>query len=87
MEFKEFSNPEEKDYDINSSFDGINNTMADDNNYSMQLMELIGVLEDIDESYLQENYGISMEEYLNPNAKTIEKVSERINAMHTGMHR
>ena len=45
MEFKEFTNPEGKDYDINSSF----NSSVQINTYSEQLDDLIGILEDITE--------------------------------------
>lgn len=47
MEFREFSNPEERDYDINSSLNDNNystnsqNTL-DSNQYRMQLFDLIG---------------------------------------------
>ena len=81
MEFKEFTNPEEKDYDITSSLNSINNT-ASVNPYSEQLVDLIGILEDVTEEELQKQYGISMNEYFNPTQETINKVSERINERH-----
>ena len=86
MEFREFSNPEGRDYDINSSLNDDNyssnsQSVQDSNQYYMQLFDLIGILEDIEESELIENYGITMQEYLNPTAETIKKVSEKLNSM------
>ena len=81
MRFKEFSNPEEKNYDINSSLNSLNNNSLV-NPYSEQLVDLIGILEDVNEKQLQEQYGIGMEEYLNPTEETINKVSERISRKH-----
>lgn len=75
MEFNEFSNPESKDYDINSSFEETQ-TKTIGNPYIEQLIDLIGILEDINEEELVQNYGISITEYLNPNAKTISKVKD-----------
>ncbi len=74
MEFKEFSNPESKDYDINSNFGEVETNNATRNPYTEQLIDLIGLLEDVTEEELQQNYGISITEYLNPNEKTIAKV-------------
>lgn len=92
MGFREFSNPEEKDYDINSSLNDDNyssNSMRiqEANKYYMQLFELIGILEDFEESELIENYGITMKEYLNPNAETIKKVSQKLNSIQNGRSR
>jgi len=81
MEFKEFTNPEERDYDINSSLSSMDNTSSV-NPYSEQLDDLIGILEDVTEEDLQEQYGISMNEYFNPTEETVNKVSERINRRH-----
>ena len=81
MEFKEFTNPESKDYDINSN-QNHNNIIYNNNPYSEQLINLIGILEDITEEELQEQYGISMNEYLNPTEDTINKVSEKISGRH-----
>lgn len=77
MEFKEFTSPEERDYDINSSLNSFNNSVSV-NHYSEQLIDLIGILEDVSEEELQEQYGISMNEYLHPTEDTINKVTERI---------
>ena len=88
MEFKEFTNPEEKDYDINSSLEGSNTYNSSSfNQYSEELDNLIGILEDVTEEELQEQYGISMNEYLNPNADTITKVTEKLNSLQSGRHR
>ena len=81
MEFKEFTNPEERDYDINSSLNSFNNSVSV-NPYSEQLINLIGILEDISEEELQEQYGISMNEYFHPTQDTINKVTERISGKH-----
>ena len=92
MKFREFSNPEERDYDINSSLNDDNYSsnsqiVQDSNQYYMQLFDLIGILEDIEESELIENYGITIQEYLNPTAETIKKVSEKLNSMQNGRSR
>lgn len=78
MEFKEFSNPEERDYDINSSNYTQDRISSSNNNYSYQLAELIGILEDVTEEELQSQYGISLNEYFKPNAETIAKVTQNI---------
>ena len=82
MEFKEFANPEERDYDINSSLNSSNDNIQSVNPYIERLVDLIGILEDVSEDELQDQYGISMEEYLTPTQETINKVSERINGRH-----
>ena len=81
MEFKEFTSPEERDYDINSNLNSFNNSVSV-NHYSEQLIDLIGILEDVSEEELQEQYGISMNEYLHPTEDTINKVTERISRKH-----
>ena len=85
MEFREFSNPEERDYDISSSLnDNYSSNLQgvqDNNKNYMQLFDLIGILEDFEESELIDNYGITMQEYLHPTAETIKKVSEKLNSM------
>ncbi len=84
MEFKEFTNPEENDYDIKSSLDGLDsfNNITSVNPYTMQLIDLIGILEDVTEQDLQEQYGISMNEYLHPTKETIDKVTEKVSRIH-----
>ena len=66
-EFSEFPSIG-KDYDITSSLKESSNG----NPYSSQLVDLVGFLEDGE--WLA--YGISDEEYLNPNEKTIIKVKK-----------
>ena len=87
MEFKEYNNPENKDYDITSSLNYNKNTGNNINPYSEQLINLVGILEDVNEEELQEQYGISVNEYFNPNAEVIEKVTERLNNLELGRHR
>ena len=88
MEFKEFGNPESNDYDITSSLkSNSNNNNKSYNPYIEQLIDIIGILEDVTEEELQEEYGISMNEYLNPTAYTIRKVEQRVNNHTSGMHR
>lgn len=80
MIFKEFRNPEERDYDINSSLNNNKSfSNSPSNQYSYQLAELIGLLEDVSEEELQELYGISMKEYFKPTAETIKKVTQKLN--------
>ena len=75
MTFKEFSNPEEQDYDITSSLnDEDNNVNYNSNSYADELADLIGILEDVTEDSLIENYGITLQEYFHPNLEVINKV-------------
>ncbi len=78
MEFKEFNNPLEKDYDIKGSLDE-NYGVVEPNAYAEQLVDLVGILEDVSEEDLIKNYGITLEEYLNPNEEVIYKVKEALN--------
>lgn len=72
MVFREFRNPEERDYDLKTSF---NNAVEDENNkYINELTNLIGILEDIDEDELFNKYGITLHEYFYPNQDVIDKV-------------
>lgn len=88
MEFKEYNNPERKDYDISSSLNSLqSNNESLQNKYSFQLAELIGILDDVTEEELQECYGISMDEYYNPNAETIAKVTQRLDNEQNSKHR
>ena len=81
MEFKEFTNPEEKDYDINISLNSYKDNSSV-NPYTNQLIDLIGILEDISEEELYEKYGISIDEYLHPTEDTINKVTRKISRKH-----
>ena len=88
MEFREFTNPEERNYDVYShSTNNATYSKKTSNIYTEQLIDLIGFLEDVTEEDLQEQYGISMAEYLNPNAETIAKVTQKLNEFESGMHR
>lgn len=87
MEFREFKNPEERDYDISSSFDTNYSSDSVSNQYAIELADLIGILEDINEEDLQENYGISVEEYWHPDEEVIRKVTEKLNSVSVGRHR
>lgn len=71
MEFKEFSNPEGKDYDILSSRETKEEKEVD---YSLELANLIGILEDVSEADLKAQYGITLEEYYHPTPVVIAKV-------------
>ena len=75
MEFKEFSNPLEKDYDITSSCDKEEQNSYVKNPYDEELMNLIGILEDYEDLTA---YGITYEEYLHPNAETISRVKSAL---------
>lgn len=83
MEFKEFSNPESNDYDVASSVKKASSNEAPTNSvinpYTEQLLDLIGILEDVTEKELQQNYGIGLNEYFNPSAETVSKVRMAIN--------
>ena len=72
-EFSEFPSIG-KDYDITSSLKEGSNSKKSSyaNPYTSQLVDLVGFLEDGE--WLA--YGISDEEYLNPNEKTIIKVKK-----------
>lgn len=80
MEFKEYNSPEENNYDITSSlyFSESFNSDNQCNPYVEQLTDLVGILEDVSEVDLLQNYGISLQEYYNPNAETISKVRETL---------
>lgn len=87
MEFQEFPNIEGTDYDIHSSSYGENNTSSNINPYSVKLIDLIGFLEDVSEEELQQSYGISMAEYLQPTAETIAKVTQTLANQENQKHR
>ena len=72
MEFREFSNPEADDYDITSSIDESRATLRRDNSLMIELIDLVGILED--EAWV--SYGMSEEEYMNPTRVTIKKVKK-----------
>ena len=75
MQFREYTNPESKDYDIVSSLqEEPSNQNTNKVDYSMLLADIIGILEDVDEEELMNNFGITMEEYSHPNKETLIKV-------------
>lgn len=80
MDFREFSSPEGNNYDINSSFNSLGqvSNSNQDNIYSQQLMDLVGILEDVTESKLLEDYGITLQEYYQPSEETITKVRQHL---------
>lgn len=81
MEFKEFTNPEETDYDIKSGFNvEENNLIADDKTQTaIELISLLGgFLEDEELDSIYEIYGITVSEYMNPTRETINKVKNKL---------
>ena len=73
MEFKEFTNPEEKDYDITSSHDSAERVKVD--KIHQDFTELLGDL-GFPELYELAPYGITNEEYNHPSLTTIKKLKE-----------
>ena len=74
MEFREFRNPTERDYDINNSLYHSNNNVDDNTACINELTSIIGILEDIDEDELYKKYGITLHEYFYPDKEVINKV-------------
>ncbi len=87
MEFKEYNNPEDYDYDIRSSLDGNSSGSQEKQYCHEQLFDLIGILEDVTEKDLLINYGITIQEYLRPTKETIKKVTEKLNSISKGKSR
>lgn len=75
MDFKEFSNPLEQDYDINSSLKEETITEKVSSPYEEVLNEILSQIGLLEESDL-EKIGITFEEYLYPNKETIIKIRE-----------
>lgn len=77
MEFKEFTNPEEKDYDITSSFSKTERAKktSRENKISQIFTESLGNL-GFPELYELAHYGITDEEYNHPSLTTIKKLKE-----------
>ena len=77
MEFKEFTNPEEKDYDITSSFSKTERAKktSRENKISQIFTESLGNL-GFPELYELAHYGITDEEYTHPSLDTIKKLEE-----------
>ena len=80
MEFKEFSNPEEADYDITSSM-YYDEDSSQANIYRDQIFDLIGLLENIDDEEFLKEYGITKDEYMNPTADVVKKLEEKKNGL------
>lgn len=79
MFFKEFTNPEAKDYDIYMSHSFREKQIDEtDNQYINELINLIGILEDINEVDLFNTYGITLNEYYNPTEETIKKIKNKL---------
>ena len=80
MVFKEYSNPEAKDYDITSGLKSSSNEekINKTNKYQEALIDLIGILEDASSDELMAKYGITTQEYLHPNKETLLKVRAAI---------
>ena len=77
MEFKEFTNPEEKDYDITSSLNAAERTKRETkvDKIHQDFTELLGDL-GFPELYELAPYGITGEEYNHPSLTTIKKLKE-----------
>ena len=77
MEFKEFTNPEEKDYDITSSLDAAERAKreAKVDKIHQDFTELLGDL-GFPELYELAPYGIADEEYTHPSLDTVKKLKE-----------
>ena len=81
MEFREYQNPEESDYDITSSLKtSSENNKQNQKDYSYLLADLIGILKDVEEEEFIEEYGITMQEYLHPNKQVLLKVKQALMA-------
>lgn len=76
MEYREYANPEEKDYDLRVEEMFEENSSKNPNQET--LIELLGLREDINEEQLLERFGITLEEYLNPTDEVIKKVQEKL---------
>ena len=75
MEFKEYTNSEERDYDINMSFKNTNNKENKHNRIHEEFFELLSYL-GFPEIHELEIYGITEEEYNNPTLSTIKKLKD-----------
>ena len=58
-----------------SGYPSYSGTLGSD--YNKQLVDLIGTVPEVTERYLQETYGISIDEFLHPNAYVIEKIKAK----------
>lgn len=78
MEFKEFTNPEESDYDIMMSLEGEANSNTQENPYVEEQLNLLGLLEDVDDASILATYGITAEEYFNPTKESIGRLKSTL---------
>lgn len=78
MEFKEFTNPEESDYDIMMSLEGETNSNTQENPYVEEQLNLLGLLEDIDDASILATYGITADEYFNPTQESIGRIKSTL---------
>ncbi len=78
MEFKEFSNPLEEDYDITSSLKNNDDPVTSKEDYGLELMNLIGILEDVTSEDLEREFGITLEEYEHPTKEVVERVKTNL---------
>ncbi len=78
MEFKEFTNPEESDYDIMMSLEGETNSNTQENPYVEEQINLIGLLEDVNDAETLATYGITAEEYFNPTKESIGRLKSAL---------
>ena len=76
MEFKEFENPEEKDYDIKSNNQIIKNISNDEIEISKSQKEFLDLWIDLGmpEIYELEPFGINEKEFENPTKQTLIKL-------------
>ena len=74
VEFKEFTNPESADYDIEMSL----KDKSDEDRYVDELTDLIGYLTDVTDEDIQKEYGISFYEYLHPTKEVVDRVRTNI---------
>lgn len=78
MEFKEFTNPEEADYDIMMSLEGNTSSSENENPYVEEQMNLIGLLEDVSDAEILATYGITADEYFNPTKESIGRLKSTL---------
>ena len=72
MEYREYANPEEKDYDLRVEEMFEENSSKNPNQET--LIELLGLQEDINEEQLLERFGITLEEALETERKSEERL-------------
>lgn len=78
MEFKEFTNPEEVDYDIMMSLEGNGSSTETENPYAEEQMNLIGFLEDVNDAEILATYGITADEYFHPTKESVARLKDTL---------